>query len=92
MHGFNKVNSIQCHQRTKGDQVICVSKVVKEHVVTNYKTPADRYQIIYRGLDEEEFNENAIDHQWIKTFWSKHKLNQQYTVSSIEENHSIERL
>ena len=82
VHGFNSVNPYSAIM-TKGDQVICVSKVVKEHVVTNYKTPADRYQIIYRGLDEEEFNENAIDHQWIKTFRSKHKLNQQYVISSI---------
>ena len=81
VHGFNSVNPYSAIM-TKGDQVICVSKVVKEHV-TNHKTPADRYQIIYRGLDEEEFNENAIDHQWIKTFRSKHKLNQQYVISSI---------
>ena len=44
----------------RGDIVIANSGFTKDHVIGEHKTPANRLEVIYRGVDVEAFNPKAV--------------------------------
>jgi glycosyltransferase involved in cell wall biosynthesis len=55
VHGLYSVNFYSAIM-TKGERVIAVSHTVKDYILKNYpQCPADKIQVIYRGVSAEEF-------------------------------------
>lgn len=82
MHGLNSVNKYS-QIMTKGDEVICVSEVVKDYVVNNYKLDESKFTVIQRGVDLNKFNPNNVDIKFIEGFKSKFNLSGKYIISSV---------
>lgn len=51
-----KYNSIM----TKGERIIAISNFIAEHIRTNYGVPAERIEVIHRGIDLETFSPRAV--------------------------------
>jgi len=51
-----KYNSVMA----KGEKVIAVSNMIKEHLEKTYKVPEERIELIYRGVDLEYFNPDSV--------------------------------
>jgi glycosyltransferase involved in cell wall biosynthesis len=43
-----------------GEIVIAVSNFVRDHILENYKTPADRIRVIHRGIDAQAYDEKNV--------------------------------
>lgn len=43
-----------------GEIVIAVSNFVRDHILENYKTPADRIRVIHRGIDAAAYDEKNV--------------------------------
>lgn len=43
-----------------GEIVIAVSNFVRDHILANYKTPAERIRVIHRGIDALAFDEKNV--------------------------------
>ena len=69
-HGFHSVN-VYSAIMTKGDIVVAVSNVVKDHIVNQYNIPEDRIRVIYRGVDEGKFKPESVSNQQIRELKSK---------------------
>lgn len=55
VHGAYRVNRYSAIM-TRGERVIAVSGVIRDYILTNYpNVPAERIQVIYRGIDPERF-------------------------------------
>lgn len=61
-HGFYSINAYSAVM-TKGQKVIAISNVISDHIKKEYHTPVDRIQIIYEGIDENQFDSAAIDNK-----------------------------
>ena len=48
-----------------GDRVIAISEFIAEHVKTHYHVPAERIQVIHRGIDLDIFSPQAVPVQRI---------------------------
>ncbi|PTQ90024.1 glycosyltransferase family 4 protein [Agitococcus lubricus] len=58
VHGLYSVNFYSAIM-TKGEKVIAVSHTVKDYILKNYPhCPAERIQVIYRGVSSQEFPYN----------------------------------
>lgn len=82
VHGLNSINKYS-EIMTKGDEVICVSEVVKDYVVNNYNLDPKKFTVIQRGVDLDKFNPNNVDESFIKNFKNKFNLENKYIVSSV---------
>ena len=82
VHGLNSV-SFYSEIMTKGDRVICVSEVVREHILNNYNIDKNKITVIQRGVNTKLFNPNNINNNFIKNFIQKYNLFDKYIVSSI---------
>ncbi len=51
-----KYNSVMA----KGAKVIAISNMIKDHLEKTYKVPENRIELIYRGVDLEYFNPDAV--------------------------------
>lgn len=58
-HGFYSVNFYSAIM-TKGQKVIAISKVIADHIQSNYQTPESKIDLIYRGVDITQFNRNKV--------------------------------
>jgi glycosyltransferase involved in cell wall biosynthesis len=58
-HGFYSVNFYSAVM-TKGQKVIAISKVIADHIKSNYQTPASKIDLIYRGVDINQFNRDKV--------------------------------
>jgi glycosyltransferase involved in cell wall biosynthesis len=58
-HGFYSVNFYSAVM-TKGEKVIAISKVIADHIESNYQTPASKIDLIYRGVDINQFNRDKV--------------------------------
>lgn len=58
-HGFYSVNPYSAIM-TKGQKVIAISKVIADHIKSNYQTPASKIELIYRGVDINQFDPDRI--------------------------------
>ena len=55
VHGLHSVSAYSAVM-TKGERVIAVSDTVRRYILDNYpNTPEERVQLIYRGVDPQEF-------------------------------------
>jgi glycosyltransferase involved in cell wall biosynthesis len=61
-HGFYSVNAYSAVM-TKGQKVIAISHAISDHIKREYHTPEDRIQIIYEGIDENQFDSHEIDNK-----------------------------
>lgn len=62
-HGFYSVNSYSTIM-TKGERVIAVSGVIRDHILENYTVEAQKISLIHGGYDEKAFNpENVEPHR-----------------------------
>ncbi len=71
-HGFYSINAYSAVM-TKGQRVIAISKAISEHIQSCYHTPASKIEIIYRGVDDRQFNPDSIDPEKVrhlKTKWN----------------------
>lgn len=82
VHGLNSVNKYS-EVMTKGDEVICVSEVVKDYVVKNYNLNPNKFTVIQRGVDLNKFNPNNVDYEFINNFKKQFNLNEKYIISSV---------
>lgn len=58
-HGFYSINKYS-EIMTKGQRVVAVSKVIKNHIIENYPSASDKIEVIYGGVDENIFCPNSI--------------------------------
>ncbi len=62
-HGFYSVNSYSTIM-TKGERVIAVSGVIRDHILDNYTVEEEKISLIHGGYDETAFNpENVEPHR-----------------------------
>lgn len=55
MHGLNSVSRFS-RIMTRGERVIAVSQTVRKYILDNYpQTDPDRIEVVFRGVDPEEF-------------------------------------
>jgi glycosyltransferase involved in cell wall biosynthesis len=59
-HGFYSVNSYSTIM-TKGERVIAVSSVIKDHILENYSIDAKKICLIHGGYDEHFFNPGNVE-------------------------------
>jgi glycosyltransferase involved in cell wall biosynthesis len=67
----------------KADEVICVSKSIKEYIQKNYNTDEKKITVIPRGIDLDVFNPKNIDKEFIENFKKKYQLEGKFIVSSV---------
>lgn len=73
VHGFNSVNPYS-RVMTFGDEVICASTFLIDHIKKHYHTRDEVIHLIPRGIDLEYFNSDTVDHEWCETFVKQHAL------------------
>jgi len=81
-HGMNSVNAYS-RVMTFGDQMICVSEVIKDYLLSNYKVDEQKLHIIQRGVDMRLFEPGSLDKGFIKDFRQTHSLNDCFVVTSV---------
>ena len=59
-HGFYSVNSYSTIM-TRGERVIAVSGVIKDHILENYSVEAQKISLIHGGYDEHFFNPDNVE-------------------------------
>ncbi|MFC1844702.1 glycosyltransferase family 4 protein [Thermodesulfobacteriota bacterium] len=69
-HGFYSINKYSAVM-ARGEKVIAISKVIKNHILTTYKVPEDRIELIYRGFDETKFVSSKISQEDIQYLLKK---------------------
>ena len=82
IHGLNSINKYS-EIMTKGDRVIAVGEVVKEHVVNGYNIDPNKVTIIQRGVDTNKFSPLNVDNKFIQDFKKKYNLDDKYIVTSV---------
>ena len=82
VHGLNSISKYS-EIMTKGEEVICVSEVVKDYVVTNYNLDEKKFHVIQRGVDLNKFNPNNIDYKFIEKFKNDYSLDGKYIIASV---------
>lgn len=82
VHGLNSVNKYS-EVMTKGDEVICVSEVVKDYVVNNYNLNPNKFTVIQRGVDLNKFNPKNVDNEFINNFKKDFNLEGKYIITSV---------
>lgn len=57
-----------------GDRVIAISEFIAEHVKTHYRVPAERIEVIHRGVDLDIFSPQAVPVPRILTLAERWRL------------------
>jgi len=77
-HGiYNFKNSIKKYYNsvmTQGVKVIAISNFVKNHIIENYKIDKNKIQVIYRGVNHEEFTKEKVSDELLKKFKEKYNV------------------
>jgi glycosyltransferase involved in cell wall biosynthesis len=75
VHGLYSVNRFS-KIMTRGDRVICVSKTVRDYVLSNYPdVEPNRLELIYRGVEPAEYCPSfQVDADWERQFRSQYQL------------------
>lgn len=82
VHGLNSV-SLYSKIMTKGDQVICVSEIVRDYILKHYQPNPAKLTVIQRGVDLAQFNPKQLDEKFIHEFKTKFALNHQFVITSV---------
>ncbi|MCP5162595.1 MAG: glycosyltransferase family 4 protein [Hahellaceae bacterium] len=68
MHSVSRYSAIV----TCGERVVAVSEAVRNYILNNYpETPADKIELIYRGIDELEFPHGYQPPEAWRTVWQQ---------------------
>jgi glycosyltransferase involved in cell wall biosynthesis len=62
-HGFFKKRFFRLRFPYWGAKVIAISAQVKEHLVEDFKIPAQGIEVIHNGVDAERFREQGTEHR-----------------------------
>lgn len=81
VHGFNSVNAYS-RVMTYGDQVICGSKFMIEHIIKHYQTPMEKIVLIPRGVDMDSFG-SELNKDFIDEFKQKYKLDNNFIITQV---------
>jgi len=55
---------------TKGERVIVISKMIRDYVISNYKTDSDKLRLVYRGVDANVFPYHYQPNDaWLKNWY-----------------------
>ena len=60
-HGFYSINAYSAVM-AKGERVIAISSMIKEHIMEHYGVEAERISLVYRGVDRAVFDPAAVAH------------------------------
>jgi len=82
VHGLNSVNKYS-EIMTRGDRVITVSEVVRDHIVRNYSVPEDKIRVVQRGVDLGVFDPHKVDTAFIAEFKNNYSLSDHFIVASV---------
>ena len=61
-HGFYSINSYSTIM-TKGERVIAVSGIIRDHIIANYSVSREKIKMIHGGYDEDVFNPEKISEE-----------------------------
>ncbi len=61
-HGFYSINSYSTIM-TRGEKVIAVSNMIKDHILEHYKIHPQKIELIHGGYDEIAFNPDSVESQ-----------------------------
>jgi glycosyltransferase involved in cell wall biosynthesis len=64
-HGFYSINCYSAIM-TKGEYVVAVSQVIKDHILANYEIDESRLTIIHGGCDMQAFDPGAVIPERVK--------------------------
>ncbi len=82
VHGMNSVNRYS-RIMTAGDKVICVSEVIREHLLKNYPVDPHKLVVIQRGVDLRSFDPMVANTALIDAFKDEFALHGRYVVTSV---------
>ncbi len=82
VHGYNSI-SFYSKIMTKADTIICGSKFMIEHIINHYKANRKKIVLIPRGIDEEYFNNQGFDKDFISQLFEKYDLKDKIVLSQI---------
>ena len=82
VHGMNSVSAYS-RIMSRGDRVICVSDVVRDHIRRHYPVDDGRISVIQRGVDMDLFNPETTDRQFIADFRRRYGLDKRFVVTSV---------
>jgi glycosyltransferase involved in cell wall biosynthesis len=55
---------------TKGERVIVISEMIRDYVINNYQTDADKLRLVYRGVDVNAFPyQYQPEDAWLKAWY-----------------------
>jgi len=72
-HGFYSINPYSAIM-AKGERIIAISKIVKDHIADVYKVSGDKIHLIYRGIDDSVFHPDRISQHRIETLKTKWQI------------------
>lgn len=78
-HGFYSVNAYSAIM-TKGQKVIAISKVIADHITSHYQRPASKIDLIYRGVDINQFNPDSISSERVLTLKKRWRVEEKMPV------------
>ncbi len=58
----------------RGDAIIAISAMIKEHIKAVYHTPESNIHLIHRGVDLSQFNPAVIDKENIKSIYKEYNI------------------
>lgn len=82
VHGFNSV-SFYSKIMTVADSVICGSKFMIEHIVKHYNVNRNKIYLVPRGIDEDYFNSQNLDEEYIKDITLKYNLKDKTILTQV---------
>lgn len=82
VHGLNSVNRYS-KIMTSGERVICVSEVVRDHVIKNYQVDPQKLRVIQRGVDMEYFDPSRVDPDKVSELKSEFNLQSRIVITSV---------
>ena len=65
------------------DEIIAISKTVKDYIHTNYQVSPEHLHLIYRGCDTEEFNLQMQDKIWLDKWYEEFPQTKTKTVLTL---------
>lgn len=77
-HGFYSVNRYS-RIMTKGEKVVAVSQVIRDHIVSNYNTDPGKIELIHGGFDVDLFNPDRVDNERVEKLKRLWGLNDPHT-------------
>lgn len=72
-HGFYSINRYSAIM-TKGENVVAVSDVIRNHILTNYNTDPRKIKTIHGGFDVDQFNPNTVSPERVDNLKKAWKL------------------